>query len=61
MSTFPKSPKEITGGMMYFARMIDKIRLHAGGKLGPDYHKNLGGNAPVTGCAATFSASTTPH
>jgi len=29
MSTYPKSPKEMTSGMMYFPRMLDKIRLHA--------------------------------
>jgi Domain of unknown function (DUF5069) len=46
MATFPKSPNEMTSGMRYFARMIDKIRLHACGELGPDYHKNLG--APRT-------------
>ncbi len=26
---------------MYFARMLDKMRLHATGKLPPDYHQNL--------------------
>src|SRR6266853_1824364 len=26
MSTYPKSPKEMTRGMMYFPRMLDKIR-----------------------------------
>jgi hypothetical protein len=29
-----------TGGIVYFARMLDKIRLHAAGKLPPSY--NLG-------------------
>jgi len=33
MSTYPKSPKEMTGGMMYFPRMLDKIRLHGRGEL----------------------------
>jgi len=42
MSTYPKSPKEMTGGMMYFPRMLDKIRLHASGELSEDYHANLG-------------------
>ena len=36
MSTYPKSPKEMTKGMMYFPRMLDKIRLHAKGELGED-------------------------
>ncbi len=42
MSTYPKSPKEMTSGMMYFPRMLDKIRLHARGELAEDYHANLG-------------------
>jgi hypothetical protein len=36
MTTCPKSPKEMTRGMMYFPRMLDKIRLHARGELNPD-------------------------
>ncbi len=43
MSTYPKSPKEMTSGMMWFPRMVDKIRLHARGELTEDYHENLGG------------------
>ena len=43
MSAYPRSPKETTSGMMYFARMLDKIRLHGCGQLGEDYHANLGG------------------
>ena len=42
MSTYPKSPKEMTKGMMYFPRMLDKIRLHAQGELAEDYHASLG-------------------
>ena len=30
------------GRLVYFGRMLDKIRLHAAGKLPPDYHGNLG-------------------
>ena len=30
------------GGMFHFARMCDKIRLHAAGKLPEDYHELLG-------------------
>jgi gluconokinase len=30
------------GRLVYFGRMLDKIRLHAAGKLPPDYHHNLG-------------------
>ncbi len=43
MNTYPKSPKEMTSGMMWFPRMVDKIRLHARGELTEDYHENLGG------------------
>ena len=37
-----RSPREKTGGIVYFARMLDKIRLHAEGKLPADYQPNLG-------------------
>ena len=37
-----RSPYEKTGGLFYFARMLDKIRLHAAGELPPDYQPNLG-------------------
>lgn len=30
------------GGIVYFARMLDKLRLHGAGKLPADYHENLG-------------------
>ena len=33
MSTYPKSPREMTNGMMYFPRMLDKNRLHARDEL----------------------------
>ena len=36
------SPKEMIGGLMYFPRMLDKIRLHGCGNLGGDYHENFG-------------------
>ncbi|MDR2463636.1 MAG: DUF5069 domain-containing protein [Verrucomicrobiales bacterium] len=41
-TTYPVSPYQKTGGLVYFARMLDKIRLHAAGKLGADYWQNLG-------------------
>ena len=31
-----------TGRLIYFGRMLDKIRLHAEGKLPPEYVSNLG-------------------
>jgi Domain of unknown function (DUF5069) len=43
MATFPlRSPSEKVGGLFYFRRMLDKIRLHARGELPSDYHANLG-------------------
>ena len=38
----PKSFHEKTGGMIYFPRMLDKIRLYAKGELREDCHANLG-------------------
>ena len=32
----------MTGGVMWFPRMLEKIRLHARGELTEDYHANLG-------------------
>jgi len=55
MSTkYPKSPKEMTNGMMYFARMLDKIRLHADEELHEDYHKNLGAQNAADGRCCNF-------
>jgi hypothetical protein len=36
------SPSEKVGGLFYFGRMLDKIRLHAKSELPSDYHANLG-------------------
>lgn len=38
-----RSPLHKTGGLVYFGRMLDKIRLHAAGQLPADYLENLGG------------------
>jgi len=54
MSTYPKSPKEMTSGMMYFPRMLDKIRLHARGELAEDYHPNLGKPRTADGACSNF-------
>ena len=37
-----RSPYERVGGLVFFGRMLDKIRLNAAGKLPADYHKNVG-------------------
>jgi gluconokinase len=42
MSSNPRSAYDRTGGLVYFARMLHKIRLLAAGELPPDYHENLG-------------------
>ena len=42
MNSLPGSAYDQVGGMMYFARMLDKIRLHDANELHPDYHANLG-------------------
>jgi len=39
---FPRSAYDAVGGLVYFARMLDKIRLQADGRLGPEYHAFLG-------------------
>jgi hypothetical protein len=54
MATYPKGPNEITSGMRYFARMLDKIRLHACGDLHEDYHKNLGATRGADGALCNF-------
>lgn len=38
----PRSPAETIGGIVYFGRMLDKIKLHARGELPDDYIPNLG-------------------
>ncbi|MEI8292377.1 MAG: DUF5069 domain-containing protein [bacterium] len=39
---YPRSPREHVGGIVYFGRMVDKIRLMASGELHADLHANLG-------------------
>jgi hypothetical protein len=38
----PRSPYDMVGGLVFFRRMFDKIRLHASGHLRQEYHNNLG-------------------
>jgi hypothetical protein len=54
MSTYPKSPKEKAGGIVYFPRMLDKIRLHAKGELSEEYHKNMGIPRSADGMCLNF-------
>jgi hypothetical protein len=37
-----RSPGAKVGGLVYFGRMLDKIRLHAKGELPEEYQPNLG-------------------
>lgn len=48
------SPKEMTGGLMYFPRMLDKIRMHGCGNLGADYRENFGRNRAFDGITCNF-------
>jgi gluconokinase len=54
MTTYPTSPKEMTRGMMYFPRMLDKIRQYARGELHEDYHANLGAPRTLDGACCNF-------
>jgi hypothetical protein len=40
--TFPRSPYDLVGGLVYLPRLLDKIRLRLRSELPPDYHANLG-------------------
>lgn len=42
MKNYPRSAYDVVGGIFFFARMLDKMRLHAAGNLPSDYHPNLG-------------------
>jgi hypothetical protein len=43
-----RSPYAKVGRLVYFGRMLDKIRLRAAGKLPPDYLENLGDEGEPT-------------
>lgn len=42
-----RSPYDKVGRLVYFGRMLDKIRLHAAGKLPAEYTDNIGEPRPV--------------
>lgn len=42
MAQPPRSAYDTTLGMVYFARLTDKIRRHVRGELRSDFHANLG-------------------
>lgn len=37
-----RSPRVGVGGLVYFGRMVDKVRLEQAGNLPEDYRANLG-------------------
>lgn len=39
---YPRSPYKKVEGLVYFGRMLDKIRLAQAGELHPELHNNLG-------------------
>ena len=41
-----RSPYAKVGRLVYFGRMLDKIRLHAAGRLPAEYQANLGDDKP---------------
>ena len=52
MEEFPvRSPSDKVGGLFYFGRMLDKIRVHARGELPADYQPNLGKGFDAKCCA----------
>ena len=48
------SPFDQVKGIVYFGRMLDKIRLHARGELHEDYHQNLGAMKAADGVCCNF-------
>ena len=52
MKVFPvRSLSEKIGGLVYFGRMLDKIRVHAREELPEDYRPNLGKGFDAKCCA----------
>ena len=52
MKEFPvRSPAEKIGGLVYFGRMLDKIRVHARSELPEEYQPNLGKGFDAKCCA----------
>ncbi len=46
-----RSEYSLTGRLVHFGRMLDKIRLEAAGRLPVDYHANLGAGFDARTCA----------
>jgi len=46
----PRSPRDEIDGVIYFPRLCHKARLHAAGKLDPQYHANVGSGMDLWTC-----------
>jgi len=45
-----RSPREEVEGLVYFGRMVDKLRLELAGNLPKDYHENMGKGFDASCC-----------
>jgi gluconokinase len=45
-----RSPRDEVEGLVYFGRMLDKLRLELAGKLPKDYHENMGKGFDASCC-----------
>jgi gluconokinase len=45
-----RSPRDEVEGLVYFGRMVDKLRLELAGKLPKDYHENMGKGFDASCC-----------
>jgi hypothetical protein len=50
VTKFPRSPYDRAGGLVYFPRLVGKIRMHQAGELPDDYHANLGAGFDLRCC-----------
>lgn len=50
MENVPRSPYDEVDGMVYFGRMLDKVRLLQAGTLRADLHQNMGAGFDGTCC-----------
>ena len=51
---FPRSPYDEVHGLVYFGRLLDKIRLHVAGELPEAYIANLGNAQKFDGSCLRF-------
>ena len=46
-----RSPRDEVDGLVYFGRMVDKLRLEQAGNLPPEYHENMGKGFDAACCS----------